>query len=383
MNWIDRTARHLDLPESTRNHVLEELADHFDQQRTQLLAQGMSEADAEAETERILGAPREVAARLQSVHCRSSWQTALVAAMPFLLFALLPLLNPTWGIRFHEDHTLSLSPRATLVVVSTLALVIAAAACMLVASLSQIKRSEHRLWTTTWLAVGSALPGLAMMAPNQYALGESLRLPHGLWPAAASIAVLGMPLSLGLATMLAAGASSRIGRAAAAATLIAVLSCLIPSFWAPPSAAYVVAFIACCLALLSMAGARVFAADRATSGWSLLSFSLLVAICQAFIDFDMNSSRLVWPGILAASLSILVFARSSDWTLKKLSLVPGILVTSVLFALTQTTTSHPDYWSVLNIAEQCALAMLAVTFGIPAAHNLVVARRQALPQYVD
>ena len=94
MNWMDRLANRLDLPAREKDQVLEELADHFEQQRQRLLADGMAEAEAEAETERILGSPREVAATLQSVHSRASWRSALLSAAPFLLYALLPLRVP-------------------------------------------------------------------------------------------------------------------------------------------------------------------------------------------------------------------------------------------------------------------------------------------------
>lgn len=387
MSWIENVAERLDLPGREKEHVLEELADHYEQQRKRLLADGMNAEEAEAEAARILGDPREVAATLQSVHSRASWKSALLAAAPFLLFALLPVLNvfsrihPVWGLRVvtlgNQAPYYVMGSGATAVVTSTAAVMVIAGVAMLCVALREIRHGRCHLWAATWLAVGVTLPVWALSATDGGALFRGLHAPEPavyLWcNRVSSLAGYYTPASLAAAVICAAGMRSRIGVVAASTALVVAASATLG--WE----ALLLPGVGCLIALISIAGARVFAYPTYgnAANWSLFGFSIFVSICSWYIASEARSTNsLPFLGlcILIACVSCVAFARCSDWTLKKLWLVPGIVAVPLLTAF--GTSAHMDLWTGANVAEQWALGAAAVVFGIPAAYGLIMSRRQ-------
>lgn len=388
MSWIERIAERLDLPGREKEHVLEELSDHFEQQRKLLLADGMNAEQAEVETARILGDPREVAATLQSVHSRAGWRSALLAAAPFLLFALLPLLDlfsrihSVWGLRVmtigKQAPYYVMGTQAAAVVASAAAVMAIAGVAVLCFALREIRHGRCHMWAATWLAVGVTLPMWVASATNGDAVLRGLRIPEPdvyVWSHwVASLASGYLFASLAAAVVCAAGLRSRIGIVAVLIALVAGAGVMLEVD------ALRLASVGCLIVLILIAGARAFGhpAYGNAANWSLFSFSIFVSICAWHIAREgRGTSSLQFLGlcILISCVSCVAFARTSDWTLKKLWLVPGILTGCLLVAFTDC--SSLDYWRVANVAEQFALITLAIVFGLPALYALITSRRRS------
>ena len=388
MSWIERIAERLDLPGREKEHVLEELADHFGQQRELLLADGKNAEEAEAGAARILGDPREVAATLQSVHSRAGWRSVLLAASPFLLFVLLPILDhfskvmhPVWGVRLvtigNQAPYHVMGTGATALVAITAAAVVIAGVAALCFALREISHGRCHLWAATWLAVGVTSPVWALWATDGEAVFRGLHMPepavhvlrHWVTPLAIGYALA----SLAAAVTCAAGLRSRTGMVTVAIALVAAAGAI------SEVDALGLVSIGCLAVLILVTGARVFAypAYGNDANWSLFSFSIFVSICSWFIAREassVNSLPFQAMCILVACVSCVAFARSSDWTLKRLWLVPGVIAGSLLMAFADCFPGH--YWAAANVAEQCALVTAAVVFGVPAAYGLITSRRQ-------
>lgn len=403
MSWLDKIADRLDLPAREKDHVLDELADHFEQQKKRLLADGMSAEEAEAETARILGDPREVAATLQSVHSRSSWRSALLCAAPFLLLVLFWLIHPPWANRMAPSWGVHLEKiggytawaygkAAVSVVVAAAALSVIAGIGMYCIALREIRRGRRSPWIATWMAVGISLPMWAIVSGlDDLRVFGGLHTNYDAWyPWMAILAVSCAFLALVVSVVSVAGIRSRAALTSIVVALIAVAVWTVLKVYGcsldlyPVSREYhlnivLISVLALCgVVLISLNGQRVFAYPiyGNTGYWSLFSFSFLMLVVYAgLLRTDMASWTVVAVGILGTCASCIVFARCSDWRLKKLGLVPGILAGSFLFA--SIGEPHMDLWRCINIAEQIAIVALAIVFGIPAAYGLVASRRRS------
>jgi len=85
------------LPPSKREDILEELGGHLDDRSRTLRASGLQKEEAMQEALTDLGSAEEVGQSLQQVHERGTWGQALLAALPFVVFAL-TLSLPEWGV---------------------------------------------------------------------------------------------------------------------------------------------------------------------------------------------------------------------------------------------------------------------------------------------
>jgi len=85
------------LPPSKREDILEELGGHLDDRSRTLRASGLQKEEAMQEALTALGSAEEVGQSLQQVHERGTWGQALLAALPFVVFAVVLSIRE-WGV---------------------------------------------------------------------------------------------------------------------------------------------------------------------------------------------------------------------------------------------------------------------------------------------
>ena len=84
------------LPRAKREDILEELRGHLNDRSETLRASGLQKEEAMQEALTNLGSAEEVGQSLQQVHERGTWGQALLAALPFVVFAI-ALSIREWG----------------------------------------------------------------------------------------------------------------------------------------------------------------------------------------------------------------------------------------------------------------------------------------------
>ena len=84
MDFLNEVEKKLDLPSAEKKQVMRELESHYHEVEGELLASGMNECEAAREAARRLGDPQDIAQRMQAVHYRASWKSALVSIIPIL-----------------------------------------------------------------------------------------------------------------------------------------------------------------------------------------------------------------------------------------------------------------------------------------------------------
>lgn len=397
MSWMDRIADHLDLPSGERTRVLEELAGHFQQQQVQLMKEGKSALEAESETARMLGDPLQVASALQSVHTRCNWRSALQSAAPFLLLALLPLVRPAlvvrplWGAHLDTSGPdgpvwVFDAPVAALAVTAATLSVIAGLRVLCLA-LRKIRCGAMNPRVASGLAVGVCLPiGTLVSGQGTSAVLEALHLRGSVW--CARMDNLGLSyglLSLVAAIICASGVKSRAAWASVSVAAVAMAIMTVPDVFGARIGNYRdILVLGSMLVLMFLAGWRVFACSAYgnASYWSLFSAAFfMAAVCCYFVaagglyDGDRTAQMVVFgAAVVLACVSLVVFARCSDWRIKKLGLIPGLLVASFLIPLVDG--NWRDLWALANIAEQCAFVGAVIVFGMPAAYGLITTVRQ-------
>ncbi len=95
--YLDSVAACLStLPRAKREEILEELRGHLDDRSRTLQTFGLQKEEAMQEALTNLGSAEEVGQSLQQVHQRGTWGQALLAALPFVAFAL-ALSIREWG----------------------------------------------------------------------------------------------------------------------------------------------------------------------------------------------------------------------------------------------------------------------------------------------
>lgn len=139
MDYLNEVERLLDIPPAKKREVMRELSLHYQEIRDSLVASGMDPAQAEQEAIRQLGDPKETALRLNPVHCRSSWGSVMLAALPFLLILS---LRHNWLVTLLTENRLAQ--------IGMLILAVVYAAIML----RELIAGRRPIWLATWLAAG-------------------------------------------------------------------------------------------------------------------------------------------------------------------------------------------------------------------------------------
>ena len=96
--YLNSIRDNLRLDLSTEQAVISELETHIEDSLEELKEAGLSEEEAASTCMGLLGSAKVVARRMYEAHSQGSWQQALLASMPHLLFGLLFVLNWWRGI---------------------------------------------------------------------------------------------------------------------------------------------------------------------------------------------------------------------------------------------------------------------------------------------
>ncbi len=97
-HYLNSIRESLRLDLSTEQEVISELETHIEDRLQELKEAGLSEEEAANTCMGLLGSAKVVARRMYEAHSQGSWQQALLASMPHLLFGLLFALNWWRGI---------------------------------------------------------------------------------------------------------------------------------------------------------------------------------------------------------------------------------------------------------------------------------------------
>ena len=97
-HYLDSVRENLRLDRSLEREVIQELETHIEDELQELKESGLSEEEAANTCLKFLGSARVVARQIYEAHSQGSWNQALFAAMPHLLFGLLFALNWWRGI---------------------------------------------------------------------------------------------------------------------------------------------------------------------------------------------------------------------------------------------------------------------------------------------
>lgn len=147
MTFLDEVRKKLDLPSAEKAQVMRELESHYHEVEDEALNAGMNEYEASAEAAKRLGDPSDIAQRMQAVHTRATWKTAILTALPFLGYAItytLAILNTRQGVHHPFDWIRAL--------VSALLCIV-----LISGSVRELKADRRPLWLATWLPIGFIL----------------------------------------------------------------------------------------------------------------------------------------------------------------------------------------------------------------------------------
>jgi len=97
-HYLDSIRDNLRLDLSTEREVISELETHIEDRLEELKDNGLSEEEAADTCVGLLGSAKLVARQMYEAHSQGSWQQALLASAPHLLFGLLFALNWWQGI---------------------------------------------------------------------------------------------------------------------------------------------------------------------------------------------------------------------------------------------------------------------------------------------
>jgi len=96
--YLDSIRNNLRLDLTAEKEVIDELRAHIEDKLEEMRAAGLSEEEAAKSCVRLLGSAKLVARHIYEAHSQGTWQQALLASMPHLLFAALFALNWWQGI---------------------------------------------------------------------------------------------------------------------------------------------------------------------------------------------------------------------------------------------------------------------------------------------
>ncbi len=86
-NYIDYLKGRMRLDSTTESDVVREIKTHIEDKKHELIESGLSERQATAATNRLMGSPELVARQIYEVYSQGTWVQAIFAALPHLLVA--------------------------------------------------------------------------------------------------------------------------------------------------------------------------------------------------------------------------------------------------------------------------------------------------------
>ena len=96
--YLNSIKTNLRMESKQENEIISELAAHIEDEVQELTRHGLRDEEAIKTSIRLLGSAKSVARQLYEAHSQGSWQQALMASLPHLLFGLLFTLNWWRGI---------------------------------------------------------------------------------------------------------------------------------------------------------------------------------------------------------------------------------------------------------------------------------------------
>jgi hypothetical protein len=96
--YLENVKNNLRLETLAENEIIDELATHIEDKVQELKENGLHDEEAASTCIRLLGSAKTVARQIYEAHSQGSWQQALMASLPHLLFALVFILNWWRGI---------------------------------------------------------------------------------------------------------------------------------------------------------------------------------------------------------------------------------------------------------------------------------------------
>ena len=324
MEFLSEVEKRLDLPPAEKAQVMRELRSHYEELRSAMIASGVEAAQADQEAARKLGDPADVAFRLQSVHCRATWKTALLTALPLaamliVSLAKFPLMQIIWGAHAQRSAVYEYQ---TYVLIATAVLGV----IFLTGSIRELMRNRRPMWLATWLAVGVrelVRAGHRLQELTNWIEGQ--RMPQvGIFPS-----VVFQILVVGLLAMAMFRRSAKWFLILGGWTLLTEVI-YIAAPWASLNTGWFLAFLLLVPAPLVMAVALGLFARHPygnTASASLFLFALYVSVSS----FSMRDSHWVLPLAnvlppIVIVMTVLAYARSSTWRRKLAILAAGIVV---------------------------------------------------------
>jgi len=96
--YLDDVKNNLRLEAPEEKEIITELAAHIEDELQDLKSKGIHEEEAASMAIRLLGSARSVAHQIYEAHSQGTWQQALTASLPHVLFATVFILNWWRGI---------------------------------------------------------------------------------------------------------------------------------------------------------------------------------------------------------------------------------------------------------------------------------------------
>jgi hypothetical protein len=96
--YLNRVKSNLRLEPPAEKEVLTELANHIEDEVSELKQKGLRDEEAENTCLRFLGSAKTVAKMIYETHSQGSWKQALMASLPHILFGIIFILNWWQGI---------------------------------------------------------------------------------------------------------------------------------------------------------------------------------------------------------------------------------------------------------------------------------------------
>jgi hypothetical protein len=132
--------------------ILDEIADHLSDRMEAWCKGGCDMDESERRTVEAMGPPERVAKALRNVHGRGTWQEAILAGLPHLLFAICAGLPPLAQALVGSPHSLGFEPLFWL-------------AALVIATLLFAGRRGWPRWSASWIGYGMLFGAFALF-PN-------------------------------------------------------------------------------------------------------------------------------------------------------------------------------------------------------------------------
>ena len=327
MDFLSEVEKKLDLPPGEKAQVIRELKSHYEELKGELVASGMDADLAAQEASRKLGDPADVSSRLQAIHCRATWKTALLAAIPLAASAALRLSAFPMSRAVLGEH----APKSAIYTYHTYVMIatLVFAMIFLAGSVRELVRNRRPMWLATWFAVGINELVTAVRRLEEFtAWVEGERIPQaGVFPSFALLILL-----VGLLAMATFRRSTKWFFILGGWTVLAeVIYRAVP--WESIAPGWFHAFAALVPAPLVMAVALGLFARHPygnTAQASLFLFAFYVNITS--ISGRLNQWFFIVFNVLPALVIIatmLWYARTGNWRWKLAVLAGGIVATSL------------------------------------------------------